>query len=111
MGAKESGRMFCPNCGNEYESGKFCTRCGQRLDADGAQETTEAETFEQQKARLMKNRIPHCPKCLSTHITALPVGEGSLLYHTRFVCFWCGHEWVPYKEDYPNAVKRHFLNI
>lgn len=98
--------MFCPNCGKEYESGKFCTRCGQRLDADGAQEAMETETFEQQKDRLMKNRIPHCPKCLSTHITALHHGSSSGCYHTRFVCLWCGYEWVPCKENYPNANKK-----
>ncbi len=85
--------MFCPNCGKSVEDANYCKYCGTKLVTDPAQECREEESFEQQKARLMKNRIPHCPKCLSSHITAIHLASSSQFYETRFVCLWCQYEW------------------
>ncbi len=87
--------MFCPNCGKTVEEANYCKYCGAKLEADSVQEGMETESFEQQKTRLMKNRIPHCPRCLSTHLTALPTSSSSWFYRTRFICMWCGYEWDP----------------
>ncbi len=91
--------MFCPNCGKSVEDANYCKYCGAKLETDSVPECGEEESFEQQKAMLMKNRIPYCPECLSTHVTVLVDSSNAYgsthAYDTRFVCLWCGHEWHP----------------
>lgn len=90
--------MFCPNCGRECLELNYCPQCGQKL-TDGAVSVLNTkpepgtEAFETKRAELTRRQIPHCPKCLSTHITAMHVTRYSLFYDTRFVCLWCQYEW------------------
>ncbi len=103
--------MFCPNCGKTVEEANYCKYCGAKLSESvesilDTRPEPGTEAFEAKRAELTRRQIPHCPKCLSTHLTALHSSQPSHLFFTRFVCFWCGYEWQPYKENYPNAGKK-----
>lgn len=100
--------MFCPNCGKECMGMNFCPQCGQKL-ADGGESVFNTfpepgtAAFEAKRAELKRRQIPHCPECLSTHVTALiwASGQGgSFPYDTRFVCLWCTYEWHPKRKKF-----------
>ncbi len=104
--------MFCPNCGKECVDMNYCPQCGQKL-TDGAVSVLNTkpepgtEAFEAKRAELTRQQIPHCPRCLSTHLTALHKSNITFMYDTRFVCFWCGYEWDPRGyEKYPKKAKK-----
>ena len=92
--------MFCPNCGNDCKDHPFCSQCGTSMKAFTDTQIEEfpepgTEAFEAKRAELTRRRIPHCPRCLSTHIGVLHTGT-ERSYRTRLVCMWCGIEWRPY---------------
>ena len=58
--------MYCPNCGRDCGSDRFCSDCGQQLNTYKVQ-----QTFVERKKVLEESGQAYCPKCLSTGVTVL----------------------------------------
>ena len=84
--------MFCPNCGQDCGTAKFCSECGQNLDR------TSDKTFEACKKAMRESGQAYCPVCLSTSVTVLE--RKNRYIHSPFgAMFWWIREGINHRSE------------